>query len=432
MRLSHGFMEENNRLLDANELYDGGTKAIAGSSFKYGTQLFEMNHLVETAKLQKKLQEGTYRPSPGKKRPISERGHRRYITCNKMADKAVADTLCESIIMPSISRFLIYDNTASQPHKGVSLHRRRLLWHLQKYYRKYGSFDGWILLVDFSGYYPNMVHDIDRKLMMELIRKSGYCTESELSLADALIRRTFRTMETDVSRFSDAEIRQMYRSKVDPELNAHVSRKLLTGKKMLRKGVDIGNRVSQCSGIVHPYRIDNYLKIVRGCRYMSRYTDDTRLMHPSKEFLDDCLRQIRKQAAQIGVIVNEKKTRIQPLRKPFRHLQIMYIPKDDGTVVRKINPKSITRERHKLKAYRRLLDDGRMTYPEVENAFKSWLCTNCNVMSWRQIYNLGALYLSLFGRRPTWKRKHSRLTWLMTHRSRAWSSTATATSAAKR
>lgn len=46
-------MDEYNRLLDANVLYDGGTKAIAGSPFKYGTQSFEMNHLLETAKLQK-------------------------------------------------------------------------------------------------------------------------------------------------------------------------------------------------------------------------------------------------------------------------------------------------------------------------------------------------------------------------------------------
>lgn len=38
---------------DANYLYDAGTKAMNGSKWKYSTQLFEINHLLETAVLQK-------------------------------------------------------------------------------------------------------------------------------------------------------------------------------------------------------------------------------------------------------------------------------------------------------------------------------------------------------------------------------------------
>lgn len=277
-----------------------------------------------------------------------------------------------------------------------------------------------MLLLDYSGYYPNIPHDTDREIIVSLLKRSGGCTASEVRIADQIIRRAFQMMETDVSRFSDGAIAKMYLEKVDPEINAGVDPALLTGKKMLKKGIDIGNRISQCSGIVHPYRIDNYLKIVCGCSDMARYTDDTYILYPSKRFLEDVLNEVRRQAKEIGLIVNEKKTRIQPLQKPFRHLQIQYQLKNDGKIIRKINPKSITRERRKLKAYKRLLDENRMSYPEVENAFKSWLCTNARVMSWRQIYNLGALYYQLFNRRPKWKR-HSRLAWQMAHRSPDWS-----------
>ena len=45
---------------DANYLYDAGTKAMNGSKWKYSTQLFEINHLLETAVLQKKLTEKDY------------------------------------------------------------------------------------------------------------------------------------------------------------------------------------------------------------------------------------------------------------------------------------------------------------------------------------------------------------------------------------
>lgn len=57
---------------DANFLYEAGTKAIKPSPYKYGTQLFEMNHLLETAKLQRVFQTGTYEPQPGVKFEIKE------------------------------------------------------------------------------------------------------------------------------------------------------------------------------------------------------------------------------------------------------------------------------------------------------------------------------------------------------------------------
>lgn len=50
---------------DANYLYDAGTKAMNGSKWKYSTQLFEINHLLETAVLQKKLTEKDYHPGRG-------------------------------------------------------------------------------------------------------------------------------------------------------------------------------------------------------------------------------------------------------------------------------------------------------------------------------------------------------------------------------
>ena len=62
-----------NKLYDANRIYDAGTEAMAGSRFKYKTQLYEMTQLLQTAKLQDELMHGTYRPGPGQKFPINER-----------------------------------------------------------------------------------------------------------------------------------------------------------------------------------------------------------------------------------------------------------------------------------------------------------------------------------------------------------------------
>ena len=93
---------------------------------------------------------------------------------------------------------------------------------------------------------------------------------------------------------------------------------------------------------------------------------------------------------------------------------------ETGRVIRKINPKSITRERRKLKAYKRLLDAKKITYEEIENIFKSWLGGNYKRMSHRQIYNMTDLYIRLFRRRPRWHKGHSRLRWLMEHSLADW------------
>lgn len=52
-----------NKYYDANLIYKAGKKAIAGAPFKYKSQLFEMNQLLETAQIQKAMIEKTYKPT---------------------------------------------------------------------------------------------------------------------------------------------------------------------------------------------------------------------------------------------------------------------------------------------------------------------------------------------------------------------------------
>ena len=129
----------DNIFLYANVLYDAGPKAMNGSKFKYATQLFEMNHLLYTAMLQQSLQEGTYTPEQGTKFLIRERGKPRYITSNTMADKTVNHVTSDEILTPSLSKYLIYDNGASQKGKGVGFHRKRFEAHLHQYFMQHGQ-----------------------------------------------------------------------------------------------------------------------------------------------------------------------------------------------------------------------------------------------------------------------------------------------------
>ncbi len=401
-----------NVFYDANAIYDAGTKAIAGSKFKQRTQYFRMNQLLETARLQRDLMEGRYEPQPSQRFLISERGKTRYITSNSMRDKALNHVLCDEALSPTIAPFVIYDNDASQKGKGVRHHRQRLEAQLRYYYQTQGDNAGWILLADFSGYYPNIRHDKCLEVLERFLERSQLAP-GEVALAKQLVRKILKTFELDVSRFSDREIAELYTNKVDPMMNVGVNQKKLTGEKMLRKGIDIGSQPSQDIGVIYPYRVDNYAKIVKGVKGYGRYTDDFHAIREDRAFLEELLADFRGIAAEYGLIINERKTRICKISEPFRILKVQYRLTKAGGVIRRIHPKSVTRERRKLKAYKRLLDAGRIDADTVENSFKSWLGSNWKLMSKGQISNIYSLYYELFQRRISWKKGHGRLLWLM-------------------
>ena len=409
-----------NIFLDANVIYEAGTKAMKSSKFKYSTQLFEMNHLLYTAMLRQSLQEGTYKPEQGTKFLIRERGKPRYITSNTMADKTINHVTSDEILTPALSKYLIYDNGASQKGKGVGFHRKRFEAHLHQYFMRHGTNEGYILLGDFSGYYANIPHGKCLEVLAQFLTRSLDNPE-ELRYTLWLLAEKFKTFRVDVSRFSDEEIQVMREGKIDPMLNLNADPATLTGQKFLDKGVDIGNQDSQVVGLIYPYKFDNFAKIVSGIKGYGRYTDDFYAISESREELLTLLDGLRVIAREFGLIINERKTRIVKLSSFYRHLQNGYSLTESGRVIRKINPKSITRERRKLKAYKRLLDAGKITYDEVENIFRSWLGGNYKRMSHRQIYNMSDLYIRLFRRKVKWRKGHSRLRWLMEHRSADWS-----------
>lgn len=366
-----------NFYFDANAIYEGGTKAISSSNFKYSTQLYELNHLLNTAMLQQELINETYVPGKGKTFTISERGKTRVITSSLMPDKVINHVICDEVLTPFLNKYLIYDNGASQVGKGVDFCRRRFEAHLHKYYMEHGTNEGYILLGDFSKYYANIPHDKALEVLAHFLRRSVN-NPDVIRLTLALLEKIFKNFGGD-------------------------------------KGIDIGNQVSQNIGILYPYRFDNYAKIVAGMKYYGRYTDDFYAISESREELIKLLDGLRVVANEYGIKINERKTRIVKLASFYRFLQNGYSLTASGRLIVKINPKSITRERRKLKSYKRLLDKKIITYDDIENAFKSWIGANFKRMSRLQITQMADLYLELFRRKPRWKKRHGRLRWLMEH-----------------
>ena len=218
------------------------------------------------------------------------------------------------------------------------------------------------------------------------------------------------SMEVDVSYMSDEQYKNCLNEKFNSvDYYETIPETAKTGQKWLKKSVNIGDQVSQDIGVFFPHRIDNYAKIVRGLKFYGRYMDDIYFICKSKEEARSIIGGITAVAESLGLFVNEKKTHIVKASETFKYLQIKYWVSDTGKVVKRINPVSVTRERRKLKAYKRKLDKGDIPYEDIEQAYKSWMGAYAKLMSKQQVRNMKELYKELFGKEIRWKQKsHSK------------------------
>lgn len=375
---SRGYQRE---IFDGNVLYEAYLRAKKGSDWKPQVQKFEMNYLLELSKMQKDLANMEYEFLPTTNFTLNERGKTRRITGEQIQDRVVKHALCDEVLNPSLERFLIYDNGASLVGKGISFTRRRLVTHLRKYYAQHKSNEGYILLIDFSKYYDNIRHDVLMKLFEKYV-------DDEHALW--LLRKTIERSRVDVSYMADDEYENCLNTLFDSLLYQYMNKSLLTGEKYMGKHLNIGDQVAQTAGVSYRIPIDNYVKIVRGVKFYAGYMDDSYAIHESKEFLEELLEDIIEVAAEMGITVNTRKTRICKLSEHWRFLQVQYSLTETGRVIQKINPKRLTAMRRKMKKLAPKLTEKNFT-----DFYKSWFKNHYKLMSKQQRSNMDILFEQL-------------------------------------
>lgn len=375
---SRGYQRE---IYDGNVLYEAYLRAKKGSDWKPQVQKFEMNYLLELSKMQKDLASMEYEFLPTTNFTLNERGKTRRITGEQIQDRVVKHALCDEVLNPSLERFLIYDNGASLVGKGISFTRRRLVTHLRKYYAQHKSNEGYILLIDFSKYYDNIRHDVLLKLFEKYV-------DDEHALW--LLRKTVERSRVDVSYMADDEYENCLNTLFDSLLYQYMNKSLLTGEKYMGKHLNIGDQVAQTAGVSYRIPIDNYVKIVKGVKFYAGYMDDSYAIHESKEFLEELLEDIIEVAAELGITVNTRKTRICKLSEHWRFLQVQYSLTETGRVIQKINPKRLTAMRRKMKKLA-----PKLTEKDFTDFYKSWFKNHYRLMSKLQRSNMDTLFEQL-------------------------------------
>lgn len=388
-------MPEYHPIADANNLFDGFAAVRKGSGWKVEVQRLRWNWSVEIGKLQNELiafqhdEPGGYKLMPYSKFELYERGTPRAITALRARDRIVKHVLNDLYLIPHIRPRLIYDNGASLKYKGVDFTRRRLIAHLQKYYREHGTNDGYILLTDFSGYYDN----IDHALALRMLRK--YEPDA---FAQKLIKQAFDSFAVDVSYMTDAEYEAAKVTKfrvLDYRKAGHTDE--CRGEKLLHKSLSVGDLTSQITAIAFPTGIDKLIKTVLGQKYYARYMDDTYTIGQDKKVLRNVADAFMTAAKRYKLFVNPRKTKICKIGKTFTFLQYRYRLAENGHVIVRIGKKTLTRMRRKLKKLAVMVSNGIRPLSKAEDLFRSWLCNYRKVMSKQQVNNMVWLYRCLFG-----------------------------------
>ncbi|MCD7764382.1 MAG: RNA-directed DNA polymerase [Lachnospiraceae bacterium] len=382
---------------DANVLYEAYKASVKGSKWKDSSQKAMMNFLRLIFRIKDNLANRTLKNGPVEEFMQVERGRLRPITSIVLPDRVVRHVLCDNIFMPEIKKHIIYDNCASVKGRGISKQRKRFEVHLHKYYKIYGTNEGYIGFGDFSKFYDNIIHTIAKDQLLSLVDYDEFVAW--------LLDIVFEAFQIDVSYMTDEEYEHCLTDLFNKIEYRNIDKTLLTGEKYMNKSVNIGDQLSQIVGIYYPHPIDNYVKYVRSVKFYGRYMDDFYIMARTKEEIVELFEAIEVIAESLGIHINQQKTRIIKLSSTYKYLQIKYTLTADGKVIKRINPKRVTNMRRKLKSLQVKVLSGELPYENVEATFRSWMGSFYKLMSKQQRKNMLALYEELFAKKITVSQK---------------------------
>jgi hypothetical protein len=312
-------------VFDYGNLLEAFDKSKKGVRWKCSVQRYEASLLRKTYDTHMKLLKGEDIRRGFHRFTLMERGKLREISSVHISERVVQRSLCDNALVPVLTRTCISDNMACIKGKGTHAAIKRVAYFLREYYRKTGSNEGYVVLVDFSNFFGNMKHWHIRKILED--------------------------------HFTDKDMIEFIMLFVDA---------------FGEVGCGLGSQVSQIIGTVYASKADHYAKEVLRIHEYIKYMDDTWLLFKTKEDAHRAIKALFEIYERMGITVNKKKTRIVALRRGFTFLKTKFTLSDTGKVIMRPCRKSITLERRKLKKLKKKLDEGTITFEEVRQQYQSW------------------------------------------------------------
>ena len=307
---------------------------------------YELHAPQNTHKILEEIEDGTYKISPYQHFTIYE-PKQREIVATRIADRQVQMALCEGGLYGDLTEHYIYDNVACQKNKGTDFALKRLKVHLLRYYRQNGC-DGWVLKCDIHHFFPTTRHDVAKAAAKKRISDKK---------ALAMVYDIIDSFEGDM-------------------------------------GIGLGSQISQLLELAVLDDLDHFIKERLKIKYYLRYMDDFVLIHPDKEYLKYCRKEIEKKLSEIHLELN-KKTTIYPLKQGVKFLQWRFILTRSGAVRLKMSGEKQGRERRRLKKLAEKEADGKIPLGTTKNSFISWKANADRGSTYFQVERMSRYYGSL-------------------------------------
>ena len=338
------------RVFTFNALFKNGKRCCNGVRWKNSVQRFELHLFSETAKRRRDLFEHKWTPSKYVSFIQRERGKDRPINAPRIQDRQVHKTLTRGALLPLYTPDMIYNNGASLPGKGFHFSCRELREDLHWHFRHYGR-EGYVILMDYKQFFPSASHAAIYARHERLLKHPAI-----KEIADKIVQ----TMPGD-------------------------------------KGLPLGVEVSQTEMVALPSPVDNYIKCQLSMKCGGHYMDDYYILVPPGQNPHEILDKVIAKATECGFTVNRAKTIISPLTKHFKYCKAKYTLTETGRVYVHGNRDSVARDRRKIRAFKRMYDEGRMKLEDIRTGAQGAIAYFDNYDDHNRVLKLRRLFFALFG-----------------------------------
>lgn len=330
------------RIATFSALRIAAKKAICGKRKKPGAAAFMANFEREVLRLERELQNGSYRPG----RYVEIEVHdpkKRLVSAAPFRDRVVHHALC-SVVEPIFDAGFVNNTFANRAGKGT--HRAIDL------YERYRDRHAHVLRCDIYRYFPS----IDHAIIKTEFRRRIAC-ERTLWLLDTIVDGS-NAQEAVELHFPGDDLFEPYRR---------------------RRGLPIGNLTSQFSANLYLDRFDHWVSEVLGAPYV-RYVDDFALFHDDAVLLAEWQTRIAAYLAGRRIKLHPRKTEILPTAEPASFLGFVLFPekgparrRDVERGPRRLPDESVLRFRNRLRGLRDRWRCGTITRADVEARIGAWI-----------------------------------------------------------
>ena len=233
---------ESDRCNKTGEMDNDGTYFLSQSAVEYSS-CTGLNSITKES-----VENGTYKLDAYTQFKVYE-PKERDIVSTRIKDRVFQRSLCDNYFYDTMTKSFIYDNCACQDGRGTEFARKRLICHLQKYYRKQGT-EGWVLKADLKNFFGSTSH--------------------ELAYSAVTKRVNDEWVNGEIKRIIDS-----FNQGDDPEV-----------------GMGLGSETTQLIQLAVLDDFDHFIKEQLHIKHYVRYNDDFIIIHEDKAYSQECLIKI--------------------------------------------------------------------------------------------------------------------------------------------